>query len=172
MKEYHLLVTVLGIGLALTILTLIRRDHIHLRQGLFWTVVAVASLVFGIWPGLIDFLSHAVGIAYSPALLFLAAIVVLILRALFTDIALTQLKRDVRRLNQRIALSVAGRTGQGCRHVMSICNRNSGHQYRRALCEPRITVRIHPLPQRHFVCMITWVECYSIRSNSFWPFCR
>jgi hypothetical protein len=105
MKEYHLLVTVLGIGLALTILTLIRRDHIHLRQGLFWTVVAVASLVFGIWPGLIDFLSHAVGIAYSPALLFLAAIVVLILRALFTDIALTQLKRDVRRLNQRIALS-------------------------------------------------------------------
>ena len=104
MKEYHLLVTVLGIGLALTILTLIRRDHIHLRQGLFWTVVAVASLVFGIWPGLIDFLSQAVGIAYSPALLFLAAIVVRI-RALFTDIALTQLKRDVRRLNQRIALS-------------------------------------------------------------------
>lgn len=105
MKEYHLLVTVLGIGLALIILTLIRRDHIHLRQGLFWTVVAVASLVFGIWPGLIDFLSQVVGIAYSPALLFLAAIVVLILRALFTDIALTQIKRDVRRLNQRIALS-------------------------------------------------------------------
>lgn len=105
MKDYHLLVTVLGVALALTILTLIRRDHIHLRQGLFWTGVAVASLVFGIWPGLIDFLSGAVGIAYSPALLFLAAIVVLILRALFTDIALTQLKRDVRRLNQRIALS-------------------------------------------------------------------
>lgn len=105
MKEYHLLVIVLGIGLALTIFTLIRRDHIHLRQGLFWTAVAVASLVFGIWPGLIDRLSQAVGIAYSPALLFLVAIVVLILRALFTDIALTQLKRDMRRLNQRIALS-------------------------------------------------------------------
>lgn len=105
MKEYHLVATVLGIGLALTILTLIRRDHIHLRQGLFWTAVAIASLVFGIWPGLIDFLGHAVGVAYSPALLFLAAIVVLVLRALFTDIALTQLRRDVRRLNQRIALS-------------------------------------------------------------------
>lgn len=105
MKEYHLVVAVLGIGLALTILTLIRRDHIHLRQGLFWTAVAIASLIFGIWPGLIDRLSQAVGIAYSPALLFLVAVVVLILRALFTDIALTQLKRDVRRLNQRIALS-------------------------------------------------------------------
>ncbi|MDQ1314262.1 MAG: hypothetical protein QG662_371 [Pseudomonadota bacterium] len=105
MKEYHLIAAVLGIGLALTILTLIRRDHIHLRQGLFWIAIAVASLVLGIWPGLIDILSRAAGIAYSPALLFLVAIVVLILRALFTDIALTQIKRDVRRLNQRIALS-------------------------------------------------------------------
>jgi hypothetical protein len=105
MKEYHLLVTVIGIGLSLTILTLIRRDHIHLRQGLFWTAVAIASLVFGIWPGLIDSLSREVGIAYSPALLFLAAIVVLLLRSLLTDIALTRLNRDVRRLNQRIALA-------------------------------------------------------------------
>lgn len=105
MKDYYLVVAVLGIGLALTILTLIRRDHIQLRQGLFWIAVAAASLLFGIWPGLIDRLSQAAGIAYSPALLFLVAIVVLILRALFTDIALTQIRRDLRRLNQRIALS-------------------------------------------------------------------
>ena len=105
MKEYHLVATVLGIGLALTILMLIRRDHIHLRQGLFWTSIAIASLVFGIWPGLIDFFGIAFGVAYSPALLFLTAIVVLVLRALFTDIALTQMKRDIRRLNQRIALT-------------------------------------------------------------------
>ncbi len=105
MKDYYLVVAVLGVGLALTILTLIRRDHIQLRQGLFWIAVAAASLVFGVWPGLIDRLSQAAGIAYSPALLFLVAIVVLILRALFTDIALTQIRRDLRRLNQRIALS-------------------------------------------------------------------
>lgn len=104
MKDYYLVVAVLGIGLALAILTLIRRDHIQLRQGLFWIAVALASLVFGIWPDLIDRLGRAVGIAYSPALLFLVAIVGLILRALLTDIALTQIKRDVRRLNQRIAL--------------------------------------------------------------------
>lgn len=105
MKDYYLVVAALGIGLALTILTLIRRDHIQLRQGLFWIAVAGASLVFGIWPGLLDHLGEAVGIAYSPALLFLVAIVMLILRALFTDIALTRMRRDLRRLNQRIALS-------------------------------------------------------------------
>lgn len=105
MKDYYLVVAVLGIGLALTILILIRRDHIQLRQGLFWIAVALASLVFGIWPGLLDLLGRTVGVAYSPALLFLVAIVVLVLRALLTDIALTQIKRDVRRLNQRISLS-------------------------------------------------------------------
>lgn len=105
MKDYYLVVAVLGIGLALAILTLIRRDHIQLRQGLFWIAVALVSLVFGVWPGLIDLLGRVVGVAYSPALLFLVAIVVLVLRALLTDIALTQIKRDVRRLNQRIALA-------------------------------------------------------------------
>ncbi len=79
MKDYHLVAAVLGVGLAIVILTLVRRDHIHLRQGLFWIAVAVGSLVFGIWPGLLDLLGQAVGIAYSPALLFLVAIVVLVL---------------------------------------------------------------------------------------------
>jgi hypothetical protein len=112
MKDYHLVAAVLGVGLAIVILTLVRRDHIHLRQGLFWIAVAVGSLVFGIWPGLLDLLGQAVGIAYSPALLFLVAIVVLVLRALFTDIALTQLRRDLRRLNPRIALAESAAAGR------------------------------------------------------------
>jgi hypothetical protein len=37
-------------------------------------------------------------------LLFLLAILVLVVRALMADIALAQLKRDVRRLNQRLAV--------------------------------------------------------------------
>ena len=36
--------------------------------------------------------------------LLLAAIIVLIMKALLGDIAMTKLRRDVRRLNQRIAL--------------------------------------------------------------------
>ncbi len=104
MRDYHLTVLVLGIGLAVAILYLIRRDHLYIRQGVFWIVVAVASLGFAIWPYLIDTLGGLLGIAYPPTLLFLGAILVLIVKALFADISVTKLRRDLRRLNQRIAL--------------------------------------------------------------------
>ncbi|MDH5263728.1 MAG: DUF2304 domain-containing protein [Betaproteobacteria bacterium] len=104
MQTYHLAVMILGIGLAIGILFLVRRDHLYIRQGLFWILVATLSFLFGIWPVLIDWLGELVGIAYPPTLLLLAAIIVLVMKALLGDIALTKVSRDLRRLNQRIAL--------------------------------------------------------------------
>ncbi len=108
MKSYHLTVIVLGLVLASGILYLVRRDHLYIRQGLFWILIASVSLLFGLWPYLIDTVGNLLGIAYPPALLFLVAIVVLIFKALFGDIELTRVRRDLRRLNQRIALLEAG----------------------------------------------------------------
>jgi hypothetical protein len=104
MRTYHLAVVLMGIGLAIGILYLIRRDHIYIRQGVFWIAIAFFSLLFALWPFLIDKVGSVLGIAYPPTLLFLGAIIVLILKALLGDIALTKLQRDLRRLNQRIAL--------------------------------------------------------------------
>ena len=104
MKDYHLTVLVIGFGLAYGILHLVRRDHLYIRQGLFWIVVAALSLGLAIWPYFIDAMGAALGIAYPPTLLFLVAIVVLMVKALLGDIAQTKLRRDLRRLNQRIAL--------------------------------------------------------------------
>lgn len=98
----------MGLGLAVAILFLLRRDHIYIRDGVFWITVAGASLVFSLWPGLIDQLGVAMGVSYPPALLFLIAIVVLVLRSLTTDLALTNLRRDLRRLNQKIAIMEHG----------------------------------------------------------------
>lgn len=99
-----MVMAVLGIGLGTTILILVRRDHLYIRQGTFWIAVAVASLLLGFWPSLVDRIGSLLGIAYPPALLLLVAVMVLLVRALLTDIAITQLRRDLRRLNQRIAL--------------------------------------------------------------------
>jgi hypothetical protein len=104
MRDYHLTVLVIGFGLAYGILHLVRRDHLYIRQGVFWIVIAFLSLALAIWPSFIDLLGGALGIAYPPTLLFLVAIVVLVVKALMNDIALTQIRRDLRRLNQRIAL--------------------------------------------------------------------
>lgn len=104
MKDYYLTVLVIGFGLAGVILYLVRRDHIYIRQGVFWIVVAVLSTLFGVWPTLIDLVGGALGVAYPPTLLLLVAIIVLVVKALLADIALTKVRRDLRRLNQRIAL--------------------------------------------------------------------
>ena len=104
MKSYHLVVLVMAAGLAVGILYLVRRDHIYIRQGVFWIAIAVFSLVLGLWPALIDTVGTLLGIAYPPALMLLVAVMVLIFKALLGDIAQTKLKRDLRRLNQRIAL--------------------------------------------------------------------
>ena len=104
MKSYQITVLVMAIGLAVGILYLVRRDHIYIRQGFFWIVVAVLSLGLGVWPTFIDLAGEVLGVAYPPTLLFLVAIIVLMLKGLLGDIALTRLRRDMRRLNQRIAL--------------------------------------------------------------------
>ncbi len=94
----------MGIGLAALILYLIRRDHLYLMHGLFWVVVAVAAVVLGVWPGMINRLAAVLGISYPPAMLLLLASIVLLIKALHADMVNTRIERDVRRLNQRLAM--------------------------------------------------------------------
>lgn len=106
----------LGIGLAAVILLLVRRDHLYLLHGLFWISVAVVAALLGAWPGLIDRLAGVTGITYPPALLLLLAVLVLFIKALHGDLVNTRIERDVRRLNQRLAMLEAGlvqQTGDG-----------------------------------------------------------
>ena len=124
MKSYQITVLVMAIGLAVGILYLVRRDHIYIRQGLFWILVALLSLGLGTWPRAIDLIGETLGVAYPPTLLLLVAILVLMIKGLLADIGQTKLRRDVRRLNQRIALlegAQRSRNGQssGVRDVES-----------------------------------------------------
>jgi hypothetical protein len=94
----------LGLGLAAAIMWLLRRDHLHLGHGLFWLLVAVVAAALGVWPGLIDKAAAMTGIAYPPALLLLISVVMLLLKILHTDILNTRIERQVKRLNQRLAI--------------------------------------------------------------------
>lgn len=104
MNELQTTTTILGAGLALMIIHLLRRDHLYLRDALFWVAVALFSLLFGLWPQLMDKIAAIAGVAYSPTLFLLISVLVLVLRALMSDLAMTSLRRDLRRLNQRIAI--------------------------------------------------------------------
>lgn len=104
MASYQVTTGLLGGGLALLILYLLRRDHLYVMHGLFWIAVAGLALVLGFWPGLIDRLASLVGISYAPSLVFLLAVIVLMVKALHSDLSHTHLKRQVRMLNQRVAV--------------------------------------------------------------------
>lgn len=104
MVTLQLTTTLLGLGLAAVILVLVRRGHLYLLHGLFWVVVAAIAALLGAWPGSIDRLALLVGFAYPPALLLLLAIAVLFVKTLHSDMLNTRINRDVRRLNQRLAI--------------------------------------------------------------------
>lgn len=104
MSSLHTTTALLGLGLAVAIMWLLRRDHLHLAHGVFWLLVAALAALLGVWPGLIDTLALLAGISYPPALLFLTAAMVLLIKGLHADILNTRIEREVRRLNQRLAL--------------------------------------------------------------------
>lgn len=104
MSSVHLTTGLLGVALAAIILLLLRRDHLYVMHALFWVVVAAAAVTLGLWPGLIVWLAAFTGIVYPPALLLLVGLIVLFVKALHADMLNTRLEREVRRLNQRIAM--------------------------------------------------------------------
>lgn len=104
MISLHFTTTSLGIGLAVIILMLVRRDHLHLSHGVSWIGMAVAAAVLGAWPALLDRVAMVAGISYPPTLLLLAAVMLLLIKSLLADITNTRLERHVRRLNQRLGM--------------------------------------------------------------------
>lgn len=126
MASMQVTTTLMGVGLAVLILYLIRRDHLYLMYGLFWTGVAAVAALLGAWPGLIDALAVLVGFAYPPSLLLLLTCVLLLVKALHADIVNTRMERDIRRLNQHLAIleaDLAAQTlGQGRRPAHSPAN--------------------------------------------------
>ena len=94
----------LGLALAGSILYLVRRDHLHGPYALWWLVVAAATLVLGFVPRTIDWLAHLTGIAYPPVLPIIIGLSLILLRLLQLDIQRSRQERQVRRLNQKLAI--------------------------------------------------------------------
>lgn len=94
----------LGLTLAVVILALIRRDHLYIRQALWWIAVAMVALAVGIFPAGLDKIGRAVGIAYPPMLAAGIAIVAMLIKILLQDVAITRQERQLRRLAQELAM--------------------------------------------------------------------
>lgn len=104
MISYYLTTAALGLGLMLAIIWLLRRDHLHLGHGLFWLSIAIVAAILGFSPKIIDRVATFMGFGYSPSFLLLMAVIVVLLKTLHADIVNTRLERQVRLLNQNLAI--------------------------------------------------------------------
>ncbi len=95
---------VIGIALAGAILYLVRRDHLHGSYALWWLLVAMATLVVGVFPHLIDRLGEIIGIAYPPILAIILGMGLILIRMLLMDVDRSRQERTLRRLTQRLAI--------------------------------------------------------------------
>lgn len=96
--------SLLGVGTALVILYLVRRDQMHGRYAFWWLMVAAVALVFGLKPGLVDTLGHWFGVKYPPTLIVMLVLAALLLKLLVSDLDVTRRERRIRRLLQKTAI--------------------------------------------------------------------
>jgi hypothetical protein len=95
---------IIGVTAAIVIVLLIRRDHLHVRYGMWWVLAAVGLAMLGLWPEIIDRLAHTMGIGYPPALALTVGIVIVVLKILIMDLERSRNSIRLQRLVQRIAL--------------------------------------------------------------------
>lgn len=99
-----LITGIIGIVTAITIVILIRKDHLHVRYGMWWMGAAVVFALLGLFPAIFDNLAKYLGIAYPPILAFTIGAVVLVIKILVMDIERSRRAVEQHRLTQRLAL--------------------------------------------------------------------
>ncbi|MEZ5463861.1 MAG: DUF2304 domain-containing protein [Lysobacteraceae bacterium] len=94
----------LGVGTALVILYLVRRDQMHGRYAFWWLTVAGVALVLGLKPSLVDTVGHWFGVKYPPTLIVMLVLAALLVKLLVADLDVTRRERRIRRLLQKTAI--------------------------------------------------------------------
>lgn len=101
---YQLTSLVIGIALAATILTLVRRAHLHGPHALWWLVLAAGIILLGIWPRLTDLIAPYLGVGYPPIVAVLLGLGLMLVKMMSMDLQRSRQEQRIRRLAQRLAM--------------------------------------------------------------------
>ena len=90
--------------MAIAILFLVRRGHLHGPFATWWLLVAAIALLAGLFPSVVDAVARLVGISYPPILAIILALAMILIKMLTMDLARSRQERMIRRLAQRLAI--------------------------------------------------------------------
>ena len=91
-------------ALLLVVVELIRRGRLKERYSLLWLIAGSVLLILSVSRGLLEYLSHLVGIYYPPSFLFLVAFLFLLLITLHFSVSISSLSEKNKKLAQELAL--------------------------------------------------------------------
>ncbi len=99
------LFSIVGSGvLLITVVELIRRGRLKERYSLLWLFAGGILFVLSSSRGLLEYISHMVGIYYPPSFLFLLAFFFLLLITLHFSVVISGLSEKNKKLAQELAL--------------------------------------------------------------------
>jgi hypothetical protein len=104
MSILHMIAVAASAALLMLVVELIRRGRLKERYSLLWLLAGAVMLLMSSWRGLLDFVSHLIGIYYPPSFLFLLAFLFLFLIIMHFSVVISSLFESNKRLAQEIAL--------------------------------------------------------------------
>lgn len=87
------------------IVRMVRKRKLRAKYSFLWLLVGFVVIATTLIPGLLEFVSAALGIFYPPAFLFLGAIVFLLFLAVHFSWELSRLEDRMRTLAEELALA-------------------------------------------------------------------
>jgi hypothetical protein len=100
----HVLLLVVTVVSILFIVRLVRHNRLPARYAVLWLAVGAGLLLLAAFPGVIEPVSHWLGIEYAPATVFLGAITLLFLMVVHFSWEVSRLEARTRILAQELAL--------------------------------------------------------------------
>ncbi|MFS2240934.1 DUF2304 family protein [Microbacterium sp. OR16] len=102
------MIVALGVVMALTIIAtvlwMLLTRRLREKYAVLWLVLGVVLLVLGLFPALLDWTTHLLGVQLPINLLFAAAILVILGIALHLSWELSQSEDEARRLAEEVAI--------------------------------------------------------------------
>jgi len=81
-----------------SVVSLLIKRRLNESNSILWLLIAVVILLFGIFPGITTHIAGVLGIDYPPALIFLAAIMVLLLIVFYSSIGISKMRAEINEL--------------------------------------------------------------------------
>jgi hypothetical protein len=104
MNILHMMAIAASAVLLMLVVELIRRGRLKERYSLLWLLAGAVMLLMSSWRGLLDFVSHLIGIYYPPSFLFLLAFLFLLLITMHFSVVISSLFESNKKLAQEVAL--------------------------------------------------------------------